>query len=243
MAAIIVWLECITNMHVGNGDVNYNIVDNEVERDPVSHYPTIHSSGVKGALREYFTGNKKEHITEIFGADQKKETGIQAGRLKFLAADMIAVPFRASKGNQAYYLVTTQTAVDRYQEVSDIFLHDKIAIKVEQEKGAEAEGNALEQKITLNGKDMYILKEGTFRRLSLPVLARNKLENGKSVNLWYEEVVPHKSIFAFAVTADESDRELLTYFKEQVDGQILQFGGNASIGYGLCKATVMEEKR
>ena len=54
MAAILVWLECITNMHVGNGDVNYNIIDNEVERDPVNHYPTIHSSGVKGALREYF---------------------------------------------------------------------------------------------------------------------------------------------------------------------------------------------
>ena len=30
MAAIIVNLECMTNMHVGNGDVNYNIIDNEV---------------------------------------------------------------------------------------------------------------------------------------------------------------------------------------------------------------------
>ena len=35
MAAIIVNLECMTNMHVGNGDVNYNIIDNEVEKDPV----------------------------------------------------------------------------------------------------------------------------------------------------------------------------------------------------------------
>lgn len=26
MAAIIVNLECMTNMHVGNGDVNYNII-------------------------------------------------------------------------------------------------------------------------------------------------------------------------------------------------------------------------
>lgn len=34
MAAIIVNLECMTNMHVGNGDVNYNIIDNEVEKDP-----------------------------------------------------------------------------------------------------------------------------------------------------------------------------------------------------------------
>ena len=43
MAAIIVNLECITNMHVGNGDVNYNIIDNEVEKDPITGYPTINA--------------------------------------------------------------------------------------------------------------------------------------------------------------------------------------------------------
>ena len=57
MAAIIVNLECMTNMHVGNGDVNYNIIDNEVEKDPVTGYPTINASGVKGALREFFNGD------------------------------------------------------------------------------------------------------------------------------------------------------------------------------------------
>jgi len=46
---------CLTNLHVGSGDINYNIVDNEVERDPVTGLPMIHASGVKGALREYFT--------------------------------------------------------------------------------------------------------------------------------------------------------------------------------------------
>ena len=30
MAAIIVNLECMTNMHVGNGDVNYNIIDKRI---------------------------------------------------------------------------------------------------------------------------------------------------------------------------------------------------------------------
>ena len=47
----------MTNMHVGNGDVNYNIIDNEVEKDPVTGYPTINASGVKGALREFFNGD------------------------------------------------------------------------------------------------------------------------------------------------------------------------------------------
>ena len=30
MKSAIVELKCITNLHVGNGDVNYNIIDNEV---------------------------------------------------------------------------------------------------------------------------------------------------------------------------------------------------------------------
>ena len=51
MAAIIVNLECMTNMHVGNGDVNYNIIDNEVEKDPVTGYPTINASGVPPMAR------------------------------------------------------------------------------------------------------------------------------------------------------------------------------------------------
>ena len=43
MKAYMIQLQCMTNMHVGNGDVNYNIIDNEVERDPVTGYPTINS--------------------------------------------------------------------------------------------------------------------------------------------------------------------------------------------------------
>ena len=62
MGAIVVNLECVTNMHVGNGDVNFNIIDNEVERDVVTGYPTINASGVKGALREYFKKNVAEEL-------------------------------------------------------------------------------------------------------------------------------------------------------------------------------------
>ena len=83
-----------------------------------------------------------------------------------------------------------------------------------------------------------VISEEEFRTIALPVLARNKLENGKSVNLWYEEVVPHKSLFSFVVLAEDADKALLDAFVEKVNGKIIQFGGNASIGYGLCKVTV-----
>lgn len=69
----------------------------------------------------------------------------------------------------------------------------------------------------------------------MPVLARNQLENGKSKNLWYEEIVPHNSIFYFFALADS--KELLDDFANVIKDKVIQFGNNASIGYGLCRVT------
>ena len=91
----------MTNMHVGNGDVNYNIIDNEVEKDPVTGYPTVNASGVKGALREFFNGDSelRQYVSTLFGADKAGDT--TPGQLKVLCADMIARAARASSGKQA----------------------------------------------------------------------------------------------------------------------------------------------
>ena len=199
MAAIIVNLECMTNMHVGNGDVNYNIIDNEVEKDPVTGYPTINASGVKGALREFFNGDSelRQYVSTLFGADKAGDT--TPGQLKVLCADMIARAARASSGKQAYYLITTQTALDKYCNNCEIFLGKPVVYeKKSADESEAAEGFRLEEKVELNGKTLYILPEETFKKIELPVLARNKLDNGISKNLWYEQVVPHESLFAFA---------------------------------------------
>jgi CRISPR-associated protein Cmr4 len=47
-------IECLSNLHVGSGDANYDVIDKKVQRDPVTNLPCIHSSGIKGAFREYF---------------------------------------------------------------------------------------------------------------------------------------------------------------------------------------------
>ncbi|MBR2025236.1 MAG: type III-B CRISPR module RAMP protein Cmr4, partial [Clostridia bacterium] len=62
-------IQCLTNLHVGAGEVNYNIIDNEVEKDAVSGLPVIHASGIKGALREAFSNVEKYkgQIDTIFG--------------------------------------------------------------------------------------------------------------------------------------------------------------------------------
>ena len=297
MKAIFVKLQCITNLHVGNGDVNYNIIDNEVERDPVTNLPTINSSGVKGALRQYFAnvnletvmneskydfkGKNKNFVMEWFGNDVKAKTKAEKdqeqgakqdntsdnqpdgeksqndhnteGKLKILPAELIAQPLRASKGPRAFYLATSDAALSRYREIKYIFLksiakekdfsdRNSSQINVNDDKDkVELEGIAVGETCMIAGEMAYLLKDNDFKKISLPVMARNKLENGISKNLWYEEVVPHDSIFVFPVVAHDCDVELLKDFKKAIEGKLIQFGGNASIGEGLCLVTTAGE--
>lgn len=300
MKAIFVKLQCITNLHVGNGDVNYNIIDNEVERDPVTNLPTINSSGVKGALRQYFTNkdldntletiikesefesikNKKELLIEWFGNDVKAKTKAEReqeqgetqentsenqlngekyqkdhnteGKLKILPAEFIAQPLRVSKGPRAYYLATSDAALSRYEEIKAVFLKsinkenyfaDSNSSQINENNWdkVQLEGIAVGKPGRIAGEMVYVLKAEDFKKIGLPVMARNCLENGISKNLWYEEVVPHESIFVFPVVANDCNVKLLKAFKKAIEGKLIQFGGNASIGEGLCLVTTAGE--
>lgn len=53
MSAKLYRLTCLTNLHMGSGEANYEVIDLEVERDPVLGEPTMNASGVKGALRDF----------------------------------------------------------------------------------------------------------------------------------------------------------------------------------------------
>lgn len=218
MKAKIFIIECLTNLHVGNGDVNFNIIDNEEERDVVTGFPTINSSGVKGALRAFFEENDLSNIIEIFGSENSKVT--TSGSLKFLSANLLALPIRSISGDDKPYSIhAPKTACEDFnQMIANFQLED---VSIEDIKGGDEE-------ITLD------VDNSCFEKYGLPVIARNSV--GEQTNLWYEEVVPHKSIFYFAVVASTSEADgLLDVFTESVREKIIQFGANASVGYGLCK--------
>jgi CRISPR/Cas system CMR subunit Cmr4 (Cas7 group RAMP superfamily) len=64
----------------------------------------------------------------------------------------------------------------------------------------------------------------------LPVIARNRLDKNK--NLWYEEVVPHQTIF---ITYILSGANNFVSFEKHLLKDFIQVGANSSVGYGLCK--------
>lgn len=95
-------IRALTNMHVGSGETNFNIIDNEVQRDLLNNNPTINSSSLKGALRKGFENNLgKDHtsITYIFGKgnDSREEENNGQGKYKFFSGNLLSIPVRSNK--------------------------------------------------------------------------------------------------------------------------------------------------
>ncbi|MBQ4428826.1 MAG: type III-B CRISPR module RAMP protein Cmr4 [Clostridia bacterium] len=255
-------LTCITNMHVGSDSSNYSIVDNEVEKDDLLGCPTIHSSGVKGALRDMAEGLKPDlsenAINRIFGAPAEKNKIETPGAFAFVGAHMLTRPLRASGGNLTYINVTTPTVVNNFITLVNSFdcvpeglkdlkpidpiFHEKQFlctiqdIKIEDEETAPLSIDPMQIELlkTLLGGDFALVQ--SFEDYPLPVVARNKL--GENKNLWYEELVPHHTVFYLIIISPEKCDADIEVDKWLKDESIVQFGGNASIG---CGYTLMKK--
>jgi CRISPR-associated protein Cmr4 len=241
-------IKCITNMHVGNGDVNYSIVNREVQKDPVlNDVATIHGSSLKGALKSYFESQSapSTDIKEIFGNSEGE------GKYKFLCAHLIARPLRvsdATNGASPYVLATAEDILKNFSAllsslgIDGFYTHQPVSPGTNffTNKGniTEVEGYSAQHTTTLGtiekliGADEPIAVTQSLPLLdfSLPVISRNRLDsNGISEEVWHEEVVPHESVFYFVVLTP-GDTCDLSFGDDPV-----QIGANGSIGYGYTR--------
>lgn len=259
-------LTTLSNMHVGSGDINFNIIDKQVQRDAVTKLPTIHSSSLKGAFREA-SGKENQYTRYVFGPANNENESHTTGAYHFFEASLLVRPVRSNK--KPYFNATSVGVLKSFLEVIedfDIAFNEtlKAALKsLTLLKPALGEplifeplnGVVLEdhEKVKISthdvsndltsflGEDLALFSDEDYKDLELPVLARNSLEDGVSVNLWYEEVVPKKSKFYFVVAKptnlDDADaKENLEAYEKRFDKECkVQFGANKSIGYGFSK--------
>ncbi len=245
------FIQCITNLHVGSGDANYGIVDKLVQRDPITNYPTIHASSLKGGLRQHFeekyTGDGKwDHV---FGTKTQGED-TNSGNYKFLNADLVAIPVRCTHNQFAYGfdkksrdMVNEKTSLicgkpifklneldftnKFYGGIDDAYAEDTLLKKKDfiTPFTLTAHNPLKEQFITFDSQNFAKLID------NLPVIARNRLDEDR--NLWYEEIVPHHALFITFIGTSVEDGD----FSKAITDDIIQIGANASVGYGLCKFT------
>lgn len=253
----------LSNLHVGSGDINFDIIDNQVQRDAITTLPNINSSSLKGAFREAFDKEgSKGLINYIFEGEDEHATGAYS----FFEASLLTRPLRS---NVKFYfnaicpsviksfLGTIENFEINFDETLKQELLKLSKLKVEKQKPlifenlqnvqleddtAKYENFDISKLKDFLGEDLALLEDSDFRELSLPVLARNYLVNGVSKNLWYEEVVPKQSKFFFCISKptnlDEKDKaQKIDGFENRfsTEGSKIQFGANKSIGYGFSK--------
>lgn len=256
-------IRCLTNLHAGSNGESHAIIDKIVQRDVSTGFPTIHSSSLKGALRQYFEakfGETDQRIMRIFGAPPKRNEGDeQKGAYTFFSAQLLSMPVRSN--TRPFYRTTCPALINdllAFQRLYAFNLDDEVlkALKIarslneawllENEAGNAIledfpakpyakpdELNALHQ---LLDEHLAVLPDKDFLHLAqnLPVIARNQLENGISQNLWYEEVVPRQSRFFTLLDVPDNDPDF-TVFEQNLCGFNIQIGGNATIGYGQVR--------
>lgn len=244
-------LTCLTNLHMGSGDVNYNVIDLEVERDEILCEPTMNASGVKGALRDACEAKRSEKdkdVEYIFGGKQDAK-----GNYSFFSGDMIARPVRVTEGDSAFVLATTPQLVkhlldkleafgakwfsEKFEDLPNVeeneILCSKAYTEIEGEKAQQASCPVLNELI---GENWALMSTEMLRSIDLPVQAHNVLENGISKNLWYEQNVPHQSIFYLLISRPDENSKLDAILGSN---PVVQFGAGATTGYGYVK---MEKK-
>lgn len=274
MKALLYRMKCLTNMHVGSGDVAYTIIDNEIEKDAVlNNVAVIHPSGVKGAVKYFFVNQRIDLniIDYIFGKEvetgeverEKKQKKTVPGKYKFMGATLMARPLRVSDGRVSYVLAVSEELINYQLElfralgISHIDGIDITNMRVPTPKCPVMVSNTYEFKAVegieskpyedkktrvllekLIGPSFAVLENKFWKEQEYPMIARNCLnDQGISENLWYEEIVPHESIFYFPVLADNN---YIDEFKNTMEN-IIQFGANASLGYGLAKVSCFAE--
>lgn len=256
-------IRAITNLHVGSGDADYGLVDKHVQRDPVTDLPVMNASSIKGAFRESMTAHlDKKDIERAFGSENKggKADNLFQGEYKFFSAKLLALPVRSSQ--DFYYVATCLELLEDFVSDAKIFgvtLPGDLVTSIHalknnkpaagkphryggSEGAARLEDWHSEKQTGKTGLEallddrVAILHASDFKQLSdeLPIIARNNLENGISVNLWYEQVVPREARFYCPISSTD---ELVAKTLKDKMSSLMQIGGNATVGYGLTRFT------
>jgi len=123
-------IETLSNLHVGSGDINFDVIDNQVQRDATTNLPIINSSSLKGAFREHFSSfdaeGKKEKdskmVRYIFGGsnnENQAQAQTQAGAYSFFEATLLTRPVRSNK--KSYFNATSPSVIKNLLESIENF--------------------------------------------------------------------------------------------------------------------------
>lgn len=216
-----------TNLHVGSeSTVNFSVIDKAIQRDVTTNLPCINSSSLKGAVKEYMSecaNMDASKLKDIFGSVKSDSADTRKGGVLFFDASLLFIPKQCGEGKTYELVYSDKVLEDFSKKVNNLIEGGSVSKDILLEKVCMEQDNVARNSVDKDTFTAYCDDD------SLPIISRNCLENGESVNLWYEQVLPSLSVLAtIIVTKEEGQMDML-------DGKIVQIGANATIGYGYCK--------
>lgn len=205
---------------------------------------------------------KDKAIKYIFGEkpNAPSENKVESrGHYKFFSGNLLSLPVRST--HVPYFNVTGTNIIQHLNEMCNdfgcksdgldeirtlldietsfpfVFADGKnILLEGQETFSVENTSSDLKNCSELLGKNIGVADPSQMKAFAeeLPIIARNRLENGESKNLWYEEVLPRDTRFYFLLRVPESDN-YIEEFEKCLAKNIVQIGANASVGYGYCK--------
>lgn len=227
-----VWIiEAVTNLHVGNeGASSLSVVDKEIQKDVLTKIPCINASSLKGAMNEFATVELemcREKRIKIFGADKQEKANKESkkGEYSFFDAQLLAMPVQDDA--HLYKLKTSEEQLQQF-----VALLNAVGV----DKSFETLKTELEKMYGPYFDNDSVVSSAEFKEIcandELPIIARNCLETGRE-NLWYEQVLPRKSVLGtIVISKDQAGEDLIA---QNFCDKVVQIGANATIGYGYCR--------
>jgi len=263
----LILLHTLTPLHVGTGQAVAN-VDLPIAREKATGFPIVPASAFKGVLRDYFTAHswatQAFGDTDQAGAWVFTDLRILCLPVRsffgvFAYATCPLILQRLQRHAQVFGIKGFENLSVEVQGAdialasnsalgkgNKVYLED-LDLTAKQSPEADAVANAIAEKLLPNSERRYfterfaVVSNDVFTFLSetaTEVVARVRLEdNTKTVasgGLWYEEAVPAEAVFYGFVGATSAEPSLASL---QID-QLLQIGGDATIGRGLCKVVI-----
>jgi len=246
-----------------------------VTSNPIVHASSLKGALREFFTKEKGMDEKKDpFIPYVFGSGPKEKEKLRNGEYRFFSADLFLLPVRSSQ-QQYYLATNTDIAKNFIDKLFLLGIKDDEINDLSQKLTVLSKIEVSERPVLVEGDDKTILEDYSVIKLSsvsselaalnknygnklalfgenfseltksLPVIARNQLENGKSENLWYEEIVPRQSRFITFVSVPEVPgiENYFEIFNSELTSSLIQVGANGSIGYGLCKFELLNPKK
>lgn len=113
------FIYAVSPLHMGAGTA-MGLIDNPIQREVHTDWPSMAGSGIKGAIRHALNGQGEwtnNKLTAIFGPEPKPGAELHAGAVSFTDAQIVCFPVRSQR--RAFVYATCPTALARLKRLTN----------------------------------------------------------------------------------------------------------------------------